>query len=86
MTKAWTDHIWPIRSTAFHHRRSFVMPSRPLREHPSMPGVLGVRRVRLQDNALEDLPPWEMPNNLRWEARPWASQDDLACCDWLQHQ
>ena len=56
-----------------------------LREHPGMFRVLGFDEFANRTMLLK-VPPWEMPADVQWEARPWTPQDDLACCDWLQHE
>ena len=83
MTKAWTDHLAYTKHGV--PRAIFRNAVTALREHPGMFGVLGFDEFAYRTMLL-NLPPWEMPNNLQWETRPWTSQHDLACCDWLQHQ
>jgi predicted P-loop ATPase len=83
MTTAWTDHLEYNKNGS--PRAIFRNAVTALREHPGMVGVLGFDEFANRA-MLVNVPPWEMPNNLQWEERPWTSQDDLACCDWLQHQ
>ena len=83
MTKAWTDHLACTKHGV--PRAIFRNAVTALREHPGMFGVLGFDEFAYRTMLL-NTPPWEMPNNLQRETRPWTSQDDLACCDWLQHQ
>jgi predicted P-loop ATPase len=80
---SWTDHLAYTKGGI--PRAIFRNAVTALREHPGMFNVLGFDEFAYR-TMLMNLPPWEMPSNLLWEARPWTPQDDLACCDWLQHQ
>jgi predicted P-loop ATPase len=82
MTTAWTDHL--ARTKRGIPRAIFRNAVTALREHPSMFGVLALDGFASRA-MLSNLPPWEM-SNTPWQPRPWTPQDDLACCDWLQHQ
>ena len=83
MTKVWTDHLAYTKNGV--PRAIFRNAVTALREHPGMFGVLGFDEFAYRTMLLK-LPPWEMPTNLDWSIRPWTPHDDLACCDWLQHQ
>ena len=83
MTKTWTDHLACTKHGV--PRAIFRNAVTALREHPGMFGVLGFDEFAYRTMLLNS-PPWEMPTNLDWSIRPWTSHDDLACCDWLQHE
>ena len=83
MTEVWTDHLAYTKHGI--PRAIFRNAVTALREHPGMFSVLGFDEFANRAMLLK-VPPWEMPANVQWEARPWTSQDDLACCDWLQHK
>ena len=80
MTEVWTDHLAYTKHGI--PRAIFRNTVTALREHPGMFSVLGFDEFANRAMLLK-VPPWEMPANVQWEARPWTSQDDLACCDWL---
>ena len=82
MTGTWVSHLACTKDGV--PRAILRNAVTVLREHPSMFGILGFDEFACQTMLL-NLPPWEMSNEL-WKVRPWTSQDDLACCDWLQHQ
>lgn len=56
-----------------------------LRSASEWRGVLAYDSFTRRTMALA-APPWEARSNYRYEARPWASRDDVFSAEWLQHQ